>query len=161
MAGEVAAVCAGQASALSAVHDVAGGGLAVALAEIAAATAAFVAGEVAAICAGGAARLSAVHDVAGGGLAVALAEIASASAVGVRVEDVQAPELFSEFPGRFVVATGDPEGLLARARAAGVAAEVLGVAGGERFHVGPIDVAVELVARRRSDALIDALDRRP
>ena len=129
--------------------------------EVTAATAAFVAGEVAAICAGGAARLSAVHDVAGGGLAVALAEIASASAVGVRVEDVQAPELFSEFPGRFVVATGDPEGLLARARAAGVAAEVLGVAGGERFHVGPIDVAVELVARRRSDALIDALDRRP
>ncbi|MHB8334527.1 MAG: phosphoribosylformylglycinamidine synthase subunit PurL [Acidimicrobiales bacterium] len=129
--------------------------------EKAAATAAFVAGEVAAICAGGAARLSAVHDVAGGGLAVALAEIASATTVGVRVEDVQAPELFSEFPGRYVVATGDPEGLLARARAAGVAVEVLGVAGGERFHVGPIDVAVELVARRRSDALIDALDRRP
>ncbi len=129
--------------------------------EVAAATAAFVVGEVAAICAGGAARLSAVHDVAGGGIAVALAEIASASAVGVRVEDVRAPELFSEFPGRYVVATGDPEGLLARAHAAGVAAEVLGVAGGERFHVGPIDVAVELVARRRSDALIDALDRRP
>ncbi len=129
--------------------------------EKAAATAAFVAGEVSSICAGGPAHLSAVHDVAGGGLAVALAEIASASAVGVRAEDVQAPELFSEFPGRYVVATGDPEGLLARARAAGVAAEVLGVAGGERFHVGPIDVAVELVARRRSDALIDALDRRP
>ena len=129
--------------------------------EKAAATAAFVAGEVSAICAGGPVHLSAVHDVAGGGLAVALAEIASATAVGVRAEDVQAPELFSEFPGRYVVATGDPEGLLARARAAGVAAEVLGVAGGERFHVGPIDVAVELVARRRSDALIDALDRRP
>ena len=129
--------------------------------ETAATTAAFIAGEVSSICAGGAARLSAVHDVAGGGLAVALAEIASASAVGVRVEDVEAAELFSEFPGRYVVATGDPEGLLARARAAGVAAEVLGVAGGERFHVGPIDVAVELVARRRSDALIDALDRRP
>ena len=129
--------------------------------ETAATTAAFIAGEVSSICAGGAARLSAVHDVAGGGLAVALAEIASASVVGVRVEDVEAAELFSEFPGRYVVATGDPEGLLARARAAGVAAEVLGVAGGERFHVGPIDVAVELVARRRSDALIDALDRRP
>ncbi len=129
--------------------------------EVAAATAAFVAGEVSAICAGGATRLSAVHDVAGGGLAVALAEIASATAVGVRVEGIEAPELFSEFPGRYVVATGDPEGLLERAREAGVAAEVLGVAGGDRFHVGPIDVAVELVARRRSDALIDALDRHP
>ena len=126
-----------------------------------AATAAFVAGEVAAICAGGARHLSAVHDVAGGGLAVALAEIAAATGVGARVEDVESAELFSEFPGRYVVASDDPEGLLARARAAGVEAVVLGVAGGERLCVGPIDVAVAQLARHRSDALVDALERRP
>ncbi len=127
----------------------------------AAQAAAFVAAEVAAVCAGEPTHLSAVHDVAGGGLAVALAEITSATGTGVRVEDVTSPELFSEFPGRYVVASDDPDGLLARARAAGVEVTVLGVVGGERFRVGPIDVAVELVARRRRDALVDALDRRP
>ena len=127
----------------------------------AAAAAGFVASEVAAVCAGAATHLSAVHDVAGGGLAVALAEIASATGIGVRAEDLTAPELFSEFPGRYVVASDDPEGVRVRASEAGVEVRVLGIAGGDRFHVGPVDVAVELVARRRSDALIDALDRRP
>ena len=123
--------------------------------------AAFVASEVSSICAGAASHLSVVHDVAGGGLAVALAEVASATGLGVRADDVALAELFSEFPGRYVVATDDPESLSARAAAAGVAVTVLGLAGGERFQVGPIDVAVEIVVRRRSDALVDALDRRP
>ncbi len=125
-----------------------------------AATAACVAAEVAAVCAGATGHLSAVHDVAGGGLAVALAEVACATGVGLRADDVTTGELFSEFPGRYVLASDEPDALLARARAAGVDAAVLGVAGGERLRVGPIDLAIELVSRRRGDALVDALDRR-
>lgn len=128
---------------------------------MAAEAAAFVAGEVAAACAGGSTNVSAVHDVAGGGLAVALAEIASTTGVGVRVEDLTDQELFSEFPGRYVMATDDPAAVLARARATGVDAVVLGVVGGDRLRIGSIDLAVGLVARRRGDALVDALDRRP
>ncbi len=126
-----------------------------------ASAAGLVASEVSAVCGGAATHLSAVHDVAGGGLAVALAEIAAASGVGLRAEDVESAELFSEFPGRYVVATNDPEALARRAREAGVEVSVLGTVGGERLRIGPIDVAVELVARRRSDALVDALERRP
>ncbi len=126
-----------------------------------AASAAFVAGEVAAVCAGQASALSAVHDVAGGGLAVALAEIAAATEIGARVDGVAPEELFSEFPGRFILATSDPEELLGRARAAGVDAQVLGVVGGDRLRVGGVDLAVEVIARRRGGALVDALERNP
>ncbi len=126
-----------------------------------AASAAFVAGEVAAVCAGRASALSAVHDVAGGGLAVALAEIAAATEIGARVDGVAPEELFSEFPGRYILATSDPEELLSRALAAGVDAQVLGIAGGSRLRVGGVDLAVEVIARRRGGALVDALERNP
>ncbi len=124
-----------------------------------AASAAFVAAEVARVCAGGTGP-SAVHDVAGGGLAVALAEIAAATEIGARADGVSDVELFSEFPGRYLLATSDPGGLLARARGAGVDAEVLGAVGGNRLRVGGIDLEVAIIARRRGDALVDALDRR-
>lgn len=78
---------------------------------------------------------------------------------GLRVEPAfSAPELFSEFAGRFVVATSDPDDLCTRARAQGVGAHVLGVVGGDEFQCGN-DVRVDLATlrTRRESALEDAL----
>ncbi|MGH9020942.1 MAG: AIR synthase-related protein, partial [Acidimicrobiales bacterium] len=118
-------------------------------------TVAFVAGEVASVCAGAPGDLSAVHDVSGGGLGVALAEVAAASGVGARVTGVsEHAELFTETPGRFVVATSDATALLARAGAAGVPAQAVGTVGGASLVVGElVDVAVDDIVRRRSGAL--------
>jgi phosphoribosylformylglycinamidine synthase len=117
-----------------------------------------VAAEVAAICAGEASDVHAVHDVSGGGLALALAEMVAASGVGVEVDVEGFAELFSELPGRFVVATDEPDALAARAGAHGVATARLGRVGGTRLRLGPfVDLAVEVVAARRRGALVKAL----
>jgi phosphoribosylformylglycinamidine synthase subunit PurL len=105
-----------------------------------AASCAFVAGLVAAQVAGGDGDplVHAVHDVSGGGLAVALAEMAATAGTGCRVEIAEGAELFTELPSRFVVATGAPDELCARAAALGVPAEVVGRSGGERVTVGSL-----------------------
>ena len=106
-----------------------------------AAACAFVAALVAAQVAGAEdeSLVHAVHDVSGGGLAVALAEMAAAAGIGCAVDAVvDASELFTELPSRFVVATGAPDDLCARAAALGVPTTVLGRAGGERVTVGPL-----------------------
>ena len=115
----------------------------------------FVVGEVSRVVAGETSDLSAVHDVGGGGLGVALAEMAVTTGVGSRVEGIEShQELFSEFVGRFVVATSDVSALLQRAYDHGVAAKVLGHGGGERFVVeGLVDLDLSLMQERRSGAL--------
>ena len=120
----------------------------------------FVAGEIAAICAGLASDVTAVHDVGGGGLATALAEMVAATGLGLEVDEpVAHGELFSEFPGRFVVATSDASALGARSADAGVASVVLGRVGGDRFRIGGmVDLAVGDIERRRRDALEEALE---
>jgi len=116
--------------------------------------------------------LSGVHDVSGGGLAVCLAEMAVGAATselgqgggegaGCRVEGVDGHhELFTELPSRVLVAAADPAPVLARAREAGVAAAVIGRAGGHRLVVdGLLDLSVEEVserARGRLAALLGA-----
>ena len=119
----------------------------------------FVAGEIGAICAGESSDVSAVHDVGGGGLAIALAEMAASTLVGATLAELASHgELFSEFPGRFVVATRDPEAFVARASAARVATVVLGRAGGERLRLGTtLDVSVRELADRHRGALEAAL----
>ena len=125
-----------------------------------AASVSFVAGEVARICAGEASDVSAVHDVGSGGLAVALAEMTAATRRGVNVGHLDSlGELFAEFPGRFVVATSDPEALVARAEAAGVRARSIGAVGGDRVTIGAlIDLSVHEIAARREGALTGALE---
>ena len=120
----------------------------------------FVAGEVASICAGGSSDVSAVHDVGGAGLAGALGEMVAATGLGVRVIELEShAELFSEFPGRFVMATNDYDALARRANDAGVMITRLGVVGGEVLSIGSmIEIGVDVVARRRRDALEVALD---
>ena len=119
----------------------------------------FVASEVAAICAANASDVTAVHDVGGGGLAVALAEMVAVTGVGAEVGALLGHgELFSEFPGRFVMTTDDVEAFSVRAQAAGVALARLGTIGGSRLRIaGAIDLSVDDIAERRRDALEDAL----
>ena len=122
----------------------------------------FVVAEIASICAGAASDVTAVHDVSGGGLAGALGEMAAATGIGAEVIELEGhAELFSEFPGRFVMATSDLGAFQARADAAGVSTTRLGTSGGERLRVGSmIDLSVTRIASTRRDALEDALGAR-
>jgi phosphoribosylformylglycinamidine synthase len=136
-----------------------GGHLAHFDAETLAAAIEFVTGEVAAICAGSPSDVTAVHDIGGGGLAVALAEMVAVTALGARVVELDShAELFSEFPGRFVMATNDVEAFLARAEVAGVPVTHLGTVGGQDFRIGSmVNVSVEEVGSRRRGALEESL----
>lgn len=122
-------------------------------------TARFVAGEVARVVAGEASELTAVHDVAGGGLAVALAEMAAVAGLGVSAPEIESrEELFTEVPGRYLLATSDAEGLLERASAAGVPCVVIGQAGGDEVELATVlRLPLERVTGRREAALVDAL----
>jgi len=120
----------------------------------------FVTAEVASICAGESSDVTAVHDVSAGGLAAALAEMAAETGLGVNIARLEGHgELFSEFPGRFVVATANAEAFVVRAMNAGVPVTILGSVGGDRVHLGGlIDVSVAQVAARRGGALEEALE---
>jgi phosphoribosylformylglycinamidine synthase len=82
-----------------------------------------------------------VHDAADGGLGLALAEMAVRSGVGAVVRPPRGADhrwLFAESPSRFVLAV-DPAALSEvhrRHATAGVPAEVVGDAGGDRLSVG-------------------------
>jgi len=79
--------------------------------------------------------VTACHDLSDGGLAVAVAEMALAGGIGATVT---APAgalplhawLFGEDQARYLVTTPDAPAVLAAARAAGVAAAVIGETGG-------------------------------
>jgi phosphoribosylformylglycinamidine synthase len=82
-------------------------------------------------------KTHAVHDLSDGGLLVAAAEMALASGIGVTLiatsQTHAHPFLFGEDQARYLVATRDPEALIASAKAAGVHAIVAGEAGGQAF----------------------------
>jgi phosphoribosylformylglycinamidine (FGAM) synthase-like enzyme len=120
----------------------------------------FVVNEIANICAGQASDVTAVHDVGGGGLAGALAEMASATGLGAHVIALKGHrELFSEFPGRFVMATNDVHAFFQRASTAHIPVEVLGTIGGDRLRIdGLVDLGVSEITSRREGALVQALD---
>jgi phosphoribosylformylglycinamidine synthase len=116
--------------------------------------------------AGGPALLTGVHDVSGGGLAVALAEMATPRGIGARLTGIDGvAELFTELPGRFVVAVaGDAakDELAARAAGAGVPWAVLGTAGGDRLvatgdGTDLVDIGLDVLTARWSGALPGAL----
>jgi phosphoribosylformylglycinamidine synthase len=119
----------------------------------------FVVEEIAAICAGGSSDVTAVHDVSGAGVAGALAEMVAASGVGANVMELEHHgELFSEFPGRFIMATSDLDAFSKRAQAFGVCVTTLGRCEGDRLRVGSlIDLSVAQIVERRRDALEEAL----
>jgi len=78
-----------------------------------------------------------VHDLSDGGLVMAAAEMALASGVGVTLDATgQALAhafLFGEDQARYLIATDLPDGVLAQAAKAGVAATVIGAAEGSFF----------------------------
>jgi phosphoribosylformylglycinamidine (FGAM) synthase-like enzyme len=100
-----------------------------------------------------------VHDVGSGGLATALAEMASVTGIGVNVFELEShAELFTEFPGRFVMTTNNLERFIARAVVAGVAVEEIGRVGGSALHIGKtVALDVEVLAHQRTNALATAL----
>ena len=80
-------------------------------------------------------RVGACHDISDGGLLIALAEMCLAGGMGARITaPADAPPahawLFGEDQGRYLLATGEPEAVLAAAREAGVPAARIGTAGG-------------------------------
>jgi phosphoribosylformylglycinamidine synthase len=78
-----------------------------------------------------------VHDLSDGGLIAAAAEMAMAAGVGVTLNASSHPHahyyLFGEDQARYLIATKDADGLIAKAHAAGVHASPAGVAGGDVF----------------------------
>ncbi len=82
-------------------------------------------------------RVSAVHDLSDGGLVVAAAEMALASDTGVTLDATSVthahPFLFGEDQGRYLIATHQPEAVIASAIQAGLNAALVGSAGGEAF----------------------------
>ncbi len=82
-------------------------------------------------------HLHAVHDLSDGGLVGAAAEMALASGVGVELRATSLVHahgyLFGEDQGRYLLATPDPQAVLARAREAGVRASDAGHVGGHAF----------------------------
>ena len=78
-----------------------------------------------------------VHDLSDGGLIVAAAEMALASNVGVVLDATSLAHahifLFGEDQGRYLVATREPERIIARAMAAQVNVAGVGEAGGRAF----------------------------
>jgi phosphoribosylformylglycinamidine synthase len=91
--------------------------------------------------------VSVVHDLSDGGLIAAAAEMALASRVGVRLNIEASPRahalLFGEDQARYLIATANPDGVLAAARTAGVFADVVGEAGGESLAApGLFDIAL-------------------
>jgi phosphoribosylformylglycinamidine synthase len=78
-----------------------------------------------------------VHDLSDGGLVAAAAEMALASGVGVILNATSHEHahfyLFGEDQGRYLIATTDPDALIAKAQAAGVHASLVGHAAGDTF----------------------------
>ena len=92
-------------------------------------------------------HLSCCHDLSDGGLLVALAEMVLAGEVGAEITppanggDAAPPLhgwLFGEDQGRYLLATGDPDTVLANARAAGVPARRIGTSGGVELKIGGV-----------------------
>ena len=108
------------------------------------------------------ALLTAAHDCADGGLAVAVVECCLATGAGIEAGGAGFgarldAALFGEAQSRFVVATRVPDALLALAREADVPATALGVVGGDRVRLGPLDVPLDALRDVYEGALPAAL----
>jgi phosphoribosylformylglycinamidine synthase len=88
---------------------------------------------------------TAVHDLSDGGLAVALAEMAMASGIGATINQLNdippTPVFFGEDQGRYLVTlrSADLDGVLGRAREAGIPVARIGNTGGTGLKLGNSD----------------------
>jgi len=82
-------------------------------------------------------HISACHDVSDGGLLVAVAEMAMAGELGATITSLagvpQHGFLFGEDQARYVLATAQPDVILAAAKKAGIPALTLGSTGGDQL----------------------------
>jgi phosphoribosylformylglycinamidine synthase II len=102
-------------------------------------------------------RVAACHDVADGGLLVAVAEMALAGDTGATLErGGDAAYWYGEDQGRYVLATEDAAGVLARAQAAGVPARPLGSTGGALLTLPDGDTISLAELRRLHEAFLPA-----
>ncbi len=100
----------------------------------------------------GAGQVASVHDISDGGALVAIAEMALAGGIGVETGLPNVPNpaaiLFGEDQGRALVATSDPESVIAQASAANLFSARIGTTGGDTVS-GP-GFSVSLTDLRRA-----------
>jgi phosphoribosylformylglycinamidine synthase len=106
----------------------------------------------------------AAHDCSDGGLALAIAESAFRGGIGADLAVLPGGleahvALFAETQSRIVVSVdaGDWPALERRAAGAGVPCSRLGVTGGDRLRLGPLDVALEDARAAWDRGLADAM----
>jgi len=97
--------------------------------------------------------LSAAHDLSDGGLAVAAAEMALAGNVGVTMSGSGAGWFFGEDQGRYLLATTDPDRLVTRAEAAGLAIKIVGTAQADVIRLGHSEIPLRTVRSAWQDCL--------
>ncbi len=104
--------------------------------------------------------VSACHDLSDGGLLVALAEMAMAGGIGASLEaPAGVPShafWFGEDQARYVLATADPEGVVARLRAAGVPVLRLGTTGGDALTLAGGNAISSAELRRINEGWLPA-----
>ena len=104
--------------------------------------------------------VSACHDLSDGGLLVALAEMAMAGGIGASVSIPGALPahafLFGEDQARYALTASQPDALLAVARQAGVAAQILGKTGGDALTIRDIGAISVAELRRINEAWLPA-----
>jgi len=97
------------------------------------------------------------HDVADGGLLVSIAEMAMGGVNGgigatINVDNGSVPAhawLFGEDQARYVIATSDPDAVIAKAMAAGVKASVIGTTGGKAMSLSSGEsIAIDALKNR-------------
>ena len=80
--------------------------------------------------------IRACADLGDGGLALAAFEMAEGACLGVTLESGDIPFLFGEDQARYLVATANPDALVAAGKAAGVPVAVVGRFGGDTVSLG-------------------------
>lgn len=86
--------------------------------------------------------ITAAHDLSDGGLALAAADMALAANIGMDIKDGNTGWFFGEDQARYLIATSNPDAVLAAAKSAGVPAEVIGTATGDTLSLGATSVAL-------------------
>ncbi|HET6875311.1 MAG TPA: phosphoribosylformylglycinamidine synthase subunit PurL [Acidimicrobiales bacterium] len=104
-----------------------------------------------------------IHDVSEGGLALALAEMAVSSQAGFRVDLGSAPgacDLYGEAPSRVILSVPPDrsKSVIERATAAGLQAQAIGTAGGDRLSIaGAVDIGLDRATSAWKSALPETL----
>ena len=80
--------------------------------------------------------IRACADLGDGGLALAAFEMAEGACLGVTLDSGDIPFLFGEDQARYLVATANPDALVAAGKAAGVPVAVVGRFGGDTVSLG-------------------------